>query len=110
MAKMRHKNVIKFFEQVETPTHFLNFMELAQAGDMLGFLRRRRRLDENLTRFFFRQLIIGLGYIHEQGITHRDIKLENILLDNEGVIKIADFGMAREATNFPVAERAGKVQ
>ena len=59
-------------------------------------MKRRKKLDEPLAKFLFRQVIVGLGYLHKKNIIHRDIKLENILIDNEGIIKIADFGISKE--------------
>jgi serine/threonine protein kinase len=69
-------------------------MELCQGGDLLQYVRRRRKVQEPLAKYIFRQIICGLGYIHGLDIIHRDIKLENILIDNEGVVKIADFGIS----------------
>lgn len=86
--------MVKFFETLETEKHHLFFMEVCQGGDLLQYIRRRRKLDESLAKFFFKQIIHGIAYIHSQNIIHRDLKLENILIDNEGIIKIADFGVS----------------
>jgi 5'-AMP-activated protein kinase catalytic alpha subunit len=91
---LRHDNVVMLLESVETATHHLLFMELCRGGDLLHFVRRRRRLDEDVAKVIFKQLVAGLGYIHKRGFMHRDIKLENILLDNLGTVKIADFGVS----------------
>ena len=63
-SKLRHKNVVKFFEKLETESHHLFFMELCQGGDLLNFVRKRRRLEEPLAKYLFKQIVIGLGYIH----------------------------------------------
>lgn len=94
LSRLRHRNVVKFFEQIVTETHLLFFMELCQGGDLLSYVRHRRKVPEPVAKYLFRQLIIGIGYIHAKDIVHRDIKLENILIDNEGVVKIADFGVS----------------
>ena len=98
ISKLRHKNVVKLYEKLETDKHHLFFMEVCQGGDLLSYVRKRRKLNENTAKFLFRQLIIGLGYIHNKNIVHKDIKLENILIDNEGVVKIADFGISKQLT------------
>ena len=92
LQQVRHKNIIKFFEYLKTDKYDLYFMELCQGGDLLQYVKRRKKLDEPIAKFLFRQIIVGLGYLHKKNIIHRDIKLENILIDNEGVVKIADFG------------------
>jgi serine/threonine protein kinase len=72
-------------------------MELCAGGDLLTYVRKRRKLNENIAKIFFKQIVEGLGYIHSKGILHRDIKLDNILLDSKGKIKIADFGVGKLA-------------
>jgi serine/threonine protein kinase len=59
-------------------------MELCAGGDLLNFVRKRKKLDENVARVLFKQIIEGIGYIHSKKILHRDIKLDNILLDGKG--------------------------
>lgn len=54
MKKLRHTNVIKFFEKVELEKHTLFFMEMCQGGDLLSYIRKRRKLDENIAKYFFR--------------------------------------------------------
>ena len=88
--------MIKFFEYLEIDKYKLYIMELCQGGDLLQYVKRRKKLDEAIAKFLFRQIIVGIGYLHKKGIIHRDIKLENILIDNEGCIKIADFGISKE--------------
>ena len=70
-------------------------MELGAGGDLLNFVRKRKKLDEDTARVLFKQVIEGLGYIHSKGVLHRDIKLDNILLDGKGNVKIADFGVSK---------------
>jgi serine/threonine protein kinase len=70
-------------------------MELCAGGDLLNFVRKRKRLDEETAKVLFKQIIEGIGYIHSKKILHRDIKLDNILLDGKGNVKIADFGVSK---------------
>jgi carbon catabolite-derepressing protein kinase len=70
-------------------------MEMCAGGDLLNYVRKRRRLKEDAARHIFRQIVEGLGHIHSRSIVHRDIKLDNILLDGRGNMKIADFGVSK---------------
>lgn len=70
-------------------------MELCAGGDLLNFVRKRKKLDEMTAKVIFKQVIEGIGYVHTKKILHRDIKLDNILLDGKGNVKIADFGVSK---------------
>jgi serine/threonine protein kinase len=74
-------------------------MELCAGGDLLNYVRKRRKLQEDIAKVLFKQIIEGLGYIHSKKILHRDIKLDNILLDGLGKVKIADFGVSKIVKN-----------
>ena len=108
-AQLRHDNVCTFFENISTLRHHLMFMELCRGGDLLHYVRRRRKLDENTAKVIFVQIVRGLQYIHSKNVMHRDIKLENILLDNLGQVKICDFGVSKvlEFPDSKVAECCG---
>lgn len=93
---LRHPNVVKLLETFESIKHHLIVMELCPAGDLLNYVRKRRKLTENYAKFVFRDIIKGIAYIHQNGVVHRDIKLDNILLDGRGRVKIADFGVSRK--------------
>ena len=70
-------------------------MEVCGSGDLLNYVRRRRKLKEDAAKHLFKQIMEGLRYCHSRGILHRDIKLDNILLTSEGDIKICDFGVSK---------------
>ena len=70
-------------------------MPYITGGELYKVLKARRFFDEPTIKFFISQVIIGLGKLHEKGIMHRDLKLENIMLDTNGYVKIIDFGMAK---------------
>tara|TARA_B100000614_G_C14104821_1_gene308844 strand:- start:112 stop:402 length:291 start_codon:yes stop_codon:yes gene_type:complete len=63
-------------------------------GELFDYLVSRHRLSESEARRFTRQVMSALAYCHKQGIVHRDLKLENILLDEEGNVKVTDFGFS----------------
>ena len=96
LLKMRHNHVVKIYETIETPKHIIIVMELCAGGDLLNYVRKRRKLKEPFAQKIFKQIIDGLHYTHGKLIAHRDIKLDNILLDGKGNVKIADFGVSRQ--------------
>ena len=95
LKKIRHPNVIRLYETFETKKHILFVLEMCSGGDLLNYVRKRRRLKEDCAKYMFKQLIDGLQSIHSKNIVHRDIKLDNILLDNIGNLKIGDFGVSK---------------
>ena len=95
LKKVRHANVIRLLEVFESPKHLLMVMEYAGGGDLLQFVKKRRRLDESEARIIFKQVAFGIAHCHCRSVLHRDIKLDNILLDKDGDVKICDFGVSR---------------
>jgi hypothetical protein len=85
---LMHPNIIHLYETFETEKHIILVTELCTGGDLLNYVRKRRKLSENVAKFIFKQIIDGLHYIHSKSILHRDIKLDNILLNAEGEIKV----------------------
>eukprot|EP01022_Parablepharisma_sp_SALTPOND_P013440 TRINITY_DN17_c0_g1_i1.p4 TRINITY_DN17_c0_g1~~TRINITY_DN17_c0_g1_i1.p4 ORF type:complete len:463 (+),score=67.94 TRINITY_DN17_c0_g1_i1:1612-3000(+) len=92
---LHHPSVIKLYETFESKKHILFVIELCAGGDLLNYVRRRRKLKENVAKYIFKQLIEGLQHCHSRGILHRDIKLDNVLLNAKGDIKICDFGVSK---------------
>ena len=70
-------------------------MEYINGGNLFSFVKKRRKLNEKISKFLFKQIILGIKHIHSQNIVHRDVKLENILIDLNNTIKICDFGIGR---------------
>ena len=96
LLKLRHDHVVKIYETIETPKHIIIVMELCAGGDLLNYVRKRRKLKEPQAKNIFKQIIEGIQYIHRKCVAHRDIKLDNILLDGKGQVKIADFGVSKQ--------------
>ena len=85
---INNKNVVRLYETFSTENHLLLVMELCSGGDLLNYVRKRRKLTEPIAKFVFKQILDGLSYCHSKGIVHRDIKLDNILLNHRGDIKV----------------------
>ena len=75
-------------------------MEYVNGGELFFHLSRTRVFGEDRARFYGAEIISALGYLHSQGIIYRDLKLENLLLDKDGHIKIADFGLCKEDITY----------
>ena len=95
MKKLNHKNITKILEMFEDDKYILIIMEYINGGNLFSFVKKRRKLSEKISKFLFRQIILGLQHIHSKNIVHRDVKLENILIDLNNTIKICDFGIGR---------------
>ena len=78
--------------------------EYAAKGDIFDYLVSHRRLAEPQARHFFVQILSAVKYCHSQGVVHRDLKAENLLLDSEGSIKLADFGFSNYYERGPGAQ------
>ncbi|XP_060862425.1 atypical protein kinase C-like [Metopolophium dirhodum] len=77
----------------QTTSQLFFVMEFVRGGDLLYFMKRKRRLTENHARFYTAEISLALNFLHTKGIIYRDLKLENVLLDHEGHIKLADYGL-----------------
>lgn len=83
-------------------------MEYISCGDLLSFVRKRSKLSERISKYIFRQIIDALQYIHSKNIVHRDIKLDNILIDLNNNIKLCDFGVSKQIkSNERVYDQCG---
>jgi serine/threonine protein kinase len=69
-------------------------LELARGGELFDYIAQTGHLSMEATRFYFKQLIDALSFIHTNGYVHRDLKLENLLLDENFNLKVADFGFS----------------
>ncbi|XP_066480599.1 NUAK family SNF1-like kinase 2 [Tiliqua scincoides] len=94
MSSLNHPHIISVHEVFENSSKIVIVMEYASKGDLYDYISERQRLTEQEARHFFRQVVSAVYYCHKNGIVHRDLKLENILLDANGNIKIADFGLS----------------
>ncbi|KYO40926.1 testis-specific serine/threonine-protein kinase 5 [Alligator mississippiensis] len=99
-ATYKHGNVIQLYETYRTSKRTYLVLELAARGDLLEHinatsdLRQRPGLEEGEARRLFRQIVSAVAHCHGVGVVHRDLKCENILLDERGFIKLTDFGFA----------------
>ena len=91
---LSHPNIVRLHEMVETDRHIGIIMEYASGGELFDYILNNRYLKDNPARRLFAQLVSGVGYLHKKGIVHRDLKLENLLLDRNRNIIITDFGFA----------------
>ncbi|XP_076943507.1 CBL-interacting serine/threonine-protein kinase 4-like [Bidens hawaiensis] len=94
MRRLNHKNILKLHEVMATKTKIYLVMELAAGGELFTQLIRHRRMKEPTARFYFQQLVSALNFCHENGVMHRDLKPQNILLDKDGNLKLSDFGLS----------------
>ena len=100
--------IVKIYETFQTQKHFCIVMEYICAGDLLSYIRKRSKLTEQIAKFIFKQIILSLQYIHNHNIIHRDIKLDNILIDLNNNIKICDFGVSKKISlNDKMYEQCG---
>jgi serine/threonine protein kinase len=70
-------------------------MPFIRGGELYKIFKARKRLTESVVKFYAIQIAMAVGYLHSKGIMHRDLKLENVLVDQNGYLKIIDYGLAK---------------
>jgi len=100
LQKTRHPFLTHLTYSFQTQDRLCFAMEYVNGGELFYHLSKLRTFTEDRTRFYGAEIISALGYLHENNIVYRDLKLENLLLDKDGHIKIADFGLCKEEMSF----------
>lgn len=94
LKSIKHRNVVRLECVLASKRHIYIITEYAAGGDLLSHIPRDG-CGENVAKYFFRQIVEGIRAVHNEGIAHRDLKPDNILLDaSRRVVKIADFGLS----------------
>lgn len=91
-----HPNIVKLLEVFENKKYVFFVTEYATNGDLLKYAKSNSAIPEKDAKYMFYQISMGLRYIHSQNIIHRDVKLDNILIDEANRCKICDFGVSRQ--------------
>lgn len=92
---LSHKNIIKILEVFENKKYVFIVTDYAAKGDVLQYMKEHGIFKESKAKYIAAQILNGLQYIHEKNILHRDVKLDNILLDKDFKVRICDFGVSR---------------
>ena len=96
LKRLNHPNIIKIYDIIENSRNFYIIMELASNGELFKYIVKKKKLEETEASYFYYQLILGLEAIHKKRIVHRDIKPENLLLKENNVLTIIDFGLSNQ--------------
>ncbi|KAL9244242.1 hypothetical protein vseg_018039 [Gypsophila vaccaria] len=97
---LNHKNIVKYLGSLTTKSHLHIILEYVENGALADIIKPNNfgPFPEHLVALYIAQVLEGLVYLHEQGVIHRDIKGANILTTKEGLVKLADFGVATKLT------------
>jgi serine/threonine protein kinase len=110
--KLNHANVLALRMVHISESYIYMVMDLCEGGELFDRVARSGGLGEDVARYYFKQIVAGLAYCHEQQVWHRDLKLENLLTvdkSSDTLVKIADFGLSKDAEMNSVDTSCGTV-
>ncbi|RCK55129.1 hypothetical protein Cantr_04013 [Candida viswanathii] len=96
--QLKHKNIVSLYEVIKTESHLWIALEYCQGGELYYYIYEKKRLELEECRNIFFQIVLAVKYVHSLNLSHRDLKLENILLADKkkSIVKLTDFGFIRE--------------
>ncbi|KAG6726168.1 hypothetical protein I3842_02G067800 [Carya illinoinensis] len=97
---LKHPNVVRLHEVLASKSKIYMVLEYVTGGELFDRIASKGKLKENKGRKLFQQLVEGVSYCHTKGVFHRDLKLENVLVDARGNLKISDFGLSALPQHF----------
>ncbi|KAF2742016.1 hypothetical protein M011DRAFT_482072 [Sporormia fimetaria CBS 119925] len=107
LKNLNHPNIVKYHGFVKGTESLYIILEYCENGSLHSICKNFGKFPENLVSLYMSQVLQGLLYLHEQGVIHRDIKGANILTTKEGLVKLADFGVATKATGLDQSSVVG---
>ncbi|MCJ1481250.1 hypothetical protein MMC06_001407 [Schaereria dolodes] len=100
MQHLEHPNIVQYLGCERKEYSISIFLEYISGGSVGSCLRKHGKFEESVVSSLTRQTLAGLAYLHAEGILHRDLKADNILLDTDGTCKISDFGISKRSDNI----------
>lgn len=107
LKNLHHPNIVKYQGFVKSTESLFIILEYCENGSLHSICKNFGKFPENLVALYMSQVLYGLLYLHDQGVIHRDIKGANILTTKEGLVKLADFGVATKAAGLDDASVVG---
>ena len=107
LRSLKHANIVRYIGTEITPDSLSIFLEYVPGGSLKALIDKFGPLEESVVRSYTRQLLLGLEYLHRNGIAHRDIKGANCLVGNVGVVKLSDFGASKQWRTAPTSSGSG---
>jgi serum/glucocorticoid-regulated kinase 2 len=92
---LNHPFIVKLNHCFETHNFVCFIFDYCPGGELFFYLKTVKRMSEDHARFYFIEILYGLMYLHQQNIIYRDLKPENLLINHDGHVKIADFGLSK---------------
>ena len=110
MQHLDHVNIVQYLGCERKETSISIFLEYISGGSIGSCLRKHGMFEESVVSSLTRQTLSGLAYLHREGILHRDLKADNILLDLDGTCKISDFGISKKTDNIYGNDKSNNMQ
>lgn len=100
LKNLEHPHIVQYLGWEESSEHISIFLEYVPGGSIASVYRKHQKFEEAVIKSFTKQILAGLAYLHAKGILHRDLKADNILVDSDGICKITDFGISKQAGKY----------
>jgi serine/threonine protein kinase len=95
LSSIKHPFIVNLYRSFQDEKYLFMIMEYVIGGELFSHLRRAGRFNNEVTRFYAAEIVLALEYLHSLNIVYRDLKPENLLIDQQGHIKITDFGFSK---------------
>ena len=93
---MDHPFIVKLYYAFQTSKYFFLIQEFCPCGDLAKVLAKKKKITEDEAKFYVAEVLLALEYLHSKNIMYRDLKPDNIIIGEDGHLKLTDFGLSKE--------------